>query len=138
MMKTANNTGGLSQSSKESRYSRSLRGDPFANTNDKIFTTKMQETIIPEVEDNDPNFTKYNLKTVGDFGEELLDRDILEKSFVLKRPEQNLSVMGMGDNIKVRPLKNKCNSIVQCKVPTREQRWACPNTGTYKRRNVGF
>ena len=100
-MKTANMTGGLSQSSKDSRYSRSMRGDPFANTNDKILTTKMQETIIPEVEDNDPNFTKYNLKTVGDFGEELLDRDILEKSFVLKRPEQNLSVMGMGDNIKV-------------------------------------
>jgi len=100
-MKTANLTGGLSQSSRDSHYSKSWHGDPFANTNDKILSTKMQETIIPEVEDNDPNFTKYNLKTVGDFGDQLLDRDILEKSFILKRPEQNLSVMGMGDNIKV-------------------------------------
>ena len=129
-MKTANLTGGLSQSSKDSKYSRSMRGDPFANTNDKILTNKMQEIIIPDVEDNDPNFTKYNLKTIGDFGEELLDRDILEKSFVLKRPEQNLSVMGMGDNIKV--LYNKwLTPLVQCKIPVGEQRRACPHQRTH-------
>jgi len=73
----------------------------FKNTKDDFYEHTLQSSVIPDIPDNDLDFTKINLKTVDNYGTHLRDQYEMEKTFQFVKPEKNLTVIGKGDNIKV-------------------------------------
>ena len=96
----------LSHPSKDSIEYQMAR-QSFRNTSDRLWQKKLDESIIPDIADNDPSFYKVNLKTINTASKLLEEeRDPLREKIEFPRLEQNLTVRGNGDNLKVEKESN--------------------------------